>query len=197
LKKASDSDQQALNLQQQLGERGSAAESQLALAQLTYDSGRAGEAETLARAALSEFQAEREPVQEIAAEGLIARTLLDQNKVSEAEENIADALKLSEKTPDVMRRLALHVDQAYVLAASQKTAAAEAVASQAMAEALRLGLVRIYLEASLAMGRIQTQAGKAAAGKTRLEGLAKEAQAKGFALIAREASAASTGTTIR
>jgi eukaryotic-like serine/threonine-protein kinase len=188
-KKAVDSEQQALTVQQQLGEKGSAAESKLALAQAAYDSGRVADAETSVRAALKEFQAEKEPVQEIAAEGLLARISLDRNKIGEARKFINEALKLSKTTPDVVRRLSLLVDDAYVLAAQKRMDSAESAGRQAMTEALRLGLVRIYLEASLATGKIQLQRQGKVAGQARLQKLAKDAQSKGFLLIAKEATA--------
>ena len=193
-KKAVDSEQQALTTQQQLGEKGSAAESQLALAEAAFDAEKITDAETLVRAALREFQAEAEPQQEIAADGLLARILLHQNKISEAQESIAEALKLSQNTPDVVRGLSLRVDDAYVLAASSKTVAAEAAGGQAMAEALRLGLIRTNFEATLALGRIQMRTNRVA-GQARLQRLAKDAQFRGFVLVAREASASLSGST--
>ena len=187
-KKALDAEQQALTIQQQLGERGSAAETQLALAELTYDSGRWKDAEASARAALAEFRTEKEPVQEIAAEGLLSRALLDQGKISEARESIDEAFRLWKETPEVIRGLSLRVDNAWLLAASKRTADAEGAAREAMADALKLGLIRLYLEASLALGKTELQSSRRD-GLARLQRLAKEAQARGFVLIAQEASA--------
>ncbi len=195
LGKAVDSGQHALTLQQQLGERGSAAESQLTLAETAHDSGRVADAETLVRAALKEFQAEREPVPEIAAEGLLARIALDRNRIGDANDCISEALKLSKTTPDVTRGLLLLVDEAYVLAAQKRTDAAEGAARRAMTQALRLGLVRTCFEASLALGRIQLQTPGKVAGQARLQKLAKDAQSRGFVLIAKEASASLSGST--
>jgi serine/threonine-protein kinase len=195
LKKASDSEQQALALQLQLGEKGSAAESRLALAEVAYDSGRITDAETLARMALGEFQAEKEPVQEIAADGLLAKVLLDQNRIGEAKDCIADGSRLLQNTPDVIRRLALLVDNAYVLAADKKPDAAEAAGRKAVSEALRLGLERTYLEASLALGKIEMHGKSRGVGQARLQKLAKDARAKGFMLISKDASASLSGST--
>jgi tetratricopeptide (TPR) repeat protein len=187
-KKALDAEQQALAIQHELGEKGNAAETQLALAELTYDSGRWKDAEALARAALAEFRTEKEPVQQIAADGLLSRALLDQGKISEARECVGEAFRFWKETPEVVRGLSLRVDNAYLLAASKRTADAEGVARDAMAEALKLGLIRLYLEASLALGKTQLQASRGE-GRARLQRLAKDAQARGFVLIAQEASA--------
>jgi serine/threonine-protein kinase len=187
-KRALDAEQQALTIQQQLGEKGSAAETQLALAELTYDSGRWKDAEASARAALAEFRTEKEPVQEIAAEGLLSRALLDQGKISEARESIDEAFRLWKETPEVIRGLSLRVDNAWLLAASKRTADAEGAAREAMAEALKLGLIRLYLEASLALGKTELQSNRGE-GRARLQRLAKDARTRGFVLIAQEASA--------
>ena len=187
-KRALDAEQQALTIQQQLGEKGSAAETQLALADLTYDSGRLKDAEALASTVLAEFRTEKEPVQEIAAEGLLARALLDQSKISEARQSIGEAFRLWKETPEVIRGLSLRVDNSYLLAASKRTADAEGTAREAMAEALKLGLFRLYLEASLALGRTELRSSRGE-GRARLQRLAKDARARGFVLIAQEASA--------
>ena len=187
-KRALDAEQQALTIQQQLGEKGSAAETQLALAELTYDSGRLKDAEASARTVLAEFRTEKEPVQEIAAEGLLSRVLIDQSKISEARESIGEALRLWKETPEVIRGLSLRVDNAYLLAASKRTADAEGTAREAMAEALKLGLFRLYLEASLALGRTELRSSRGES-RARLQRLAKDARARGFVLIAQEASA--------
>ena len=187
-KKALDSEQQALTIQQQLGEKGSAAETQLALAELTYDSGRLKDAEALARTVLAEFRTEKEPVEEIAAEGLLSRALLDQGNISEARESIGEAFRLWKETPEIIRGLSLQVDNAWLLAASKRTADAESAAREAMAEALKLGLIRVYLEASLALGKIELRSSHGE-GRARLQRLAKDARARGFVLIAQEASA--------
>jgi tetratricopeptide (TPR) repeat protein len=187
-KRALEAEQQALTIQQQLGEKGSAAETQLALAELTYDSGRLKDAEALVRAAFAEFRTEKEPVQEIAALGLLSRALLDQGRISEARESIGEALRLWKETPEVIRGLSLRIDNAYLLAASKRTADGEGAARQAMAEALKLGLIRLYLEASLALGKTELRSSRGE-GRARLQGLAKDARARGFVLIAQEASA--------
>jgi len=187
-KKSLDAEQQALTIQQQLEEKGSAAETRLALAELAYDSGKLRDAESLARTALAEFRTEKEPVQAVAAEGLLSRSLIDQGSTSEAKQNLDEAFRLSRETPEMIRGLSLRVDDAYLFAALKRTADAEDTARKAMAEALKLGLFRLYLEASLALGKAELQSSRGA-GRVRLQTLAKDAQTRGFVLIAQEASA--------
>jgi hypothetical protein len=59
-----------------------------------------------------------------------------------------------------------------------------------MLEANKLGLVRIELEASLALGEILLQGKNPGLGRKRLEETEETARSKGFELIARKASAA-------
>jgi hypothetical protein len=80
------------------------------------------------------------------------------------------------------------VDDAYLLTALKTAADAESVARKTMSEALKLGLIRLYLEASLALRKAELQSSRGE-GRLRLQRLAKEAQARGFVLIAQEASA--------
>jgi serine/threonine protein kinase/tetratricopeptide (TPR) repeat protein len=180
--------QEALSLRRQLGEKGTVAETQIALGELDCDSGQASEAETLARAAIPEFQAEREADGEIQAKTLLSRSLLQQGKLEEAQKAMARAL--SRKSSDVTVRLSLAIQNAYTRAAAKDWREAEQLARNAMTEANKLGLVQIELEASLAVGEIQRQGKKSAAGRKRLEGTEKTARSKGFELISRRAAAA-------
>ena len=190
LDKARNTYQEALSIQLQLGEKSSAAETQLALAGLDFDSGRASDAEQLARAALHEFEAQKEPDQEIYAEGLLSRSLLEQGEIGEANKDIAKALELSKKSPDVLSRLSLALDHAYVVASAKNIIAAENAARQALSQTERLGLLRLHLEASLALGEVQMQKRNSDMGRKRLEETEETARSKGFELIARKASAA-------
>ena len=188
--KAQQAYQQAMSLQEQLGEKGTLAETQLALAQLAYDSGKATEAENLTRAALRESQAQKHVLQEISAQCLLSRALLLQGKIGEAKESIARASELSEKTPDAMRRLSLSLDKARFLAATKRLLAAEIAARQVLTEAHKLGLVRQELEATLDLDEIQLERGKSQDSRNRLVNVSRDARAKGFLLIAQQATAA-------
>ena len=182
--------QEALSIQQQLGEKSVAAETQLALADLDLDSGQTSDGEQLARTALQEFEAQKEPDQEIYAEITLSRLLLRQGKIPDAKECIAKALILSKKSPDVFSRLSLTLDHASVLAATQDMLAAESAARQVFSQTERLGLLPLHLQASLALGEVQMQRKKPDMGRKRLEETEITARSKGFELIAQKASAA-------
>jgi len=84
------------------------------------------------------------------------------------------------------------LDHAYVMAAGNHLDAAETTAREGLTQARNLGLFRLQLEASLALGKIQLKEEKtnSDAGRKRLVETEKTAHAKGFELIAGEANAA-------
>jgi serine/threonine protein kinase/tetratricopeptide (TPR) repeat protein len=185
---------EAFSLLQKAGEKGLAAEAQMALGELDCDSGQASDAETLARTAAEEFRAEREADPEIQSETLLSRSLLQQGKLEDAKKAIARALILSKKSSDVTIRLPLAIQNAYTQAAARNLPDAERLARNVAMEAHKLGLVRIELEAALAIGEIQLQGTNPTLGRKRLEETENNARSAGFELIARNASAAQHAT---
>jgi tetratricopeptide (TPR) repeat protein len=181
---------EAKSIQQQLGEKGPGAETDLAFAELDCDSDKAAQGESMARAALNEFQAEKDMNHQIAAGTLLSRALLQQGRTTEAQHAVAAALTLSRKSGDVTIRMPLEIQVAYVRAATRDLRGAEEAARNVFAKASQLGFVRFQLEASLALGVIEMKASKPAVGRPRLLRLEKNARAKGFELIAHKAAAA-------
>lgn len=190
LDKARSNYQEALSIQRQLGEKSVAAETQLAFADLDLDSGRTNDAEQVARVALQEFEVQKQPDQEIYAEITLSRTLLQQGKIRDANDCIVKALIISKKSPDVFSRLSLTLNRAAVLAATKDILGAENAARQVLSQTERLGLLRLHLEASLALGEVEMQRRNLGMGRKRLEETEKNARSKGFERIARRASAA-------
>jgi hypothetical protein len=90
----------------------------------------------------------------------------------------------------MLSRLSLALDHAYVVASAKNIIAAENAARQALSQTERLGLLRLHLEASLALGEVQMQKRNPNMGRKRLEETEETARSKGFELIARKASAA-------
>jgi tetratricopeptide (TPR) repeat protein len=181
---------EALSLRQQLGETGSVAEAKLPLAELACDSNRGAAAEKFAQDAVQEFQRENESDAQILALALLSRALVQQGKIGEAQGAVAKGKILSAKSSDVATHLVFEIDNAYVLAAGNDSSGAERLAKSALAEANKLGFVQTELEASLALGEIQMKGHNPAAGRILLQQVAKDARAKGFALIAKKASVA-------
>ena len=187
---ARESYEQALSLFQKSGDKGLAADVQVALAELDCESGKASDAETLARGAVQEFREEREPDDETQSEVVLSRSLLQQGRVKDAQQTIAEAVNLSRKSSNVMVLLPLAIQNAYTQAAAGDLPRAEQLARNARLEAKKLGLVRLELETSVALGDIQLRRGNPAVARKMLEETEKTARAKGFELIARNARAA-------
>lgn len=179
---------ESLSLQEELGNKSDAAETRLALAELDCDSGKGNEAEQLSRVAVEAFRADAYADAEIFAQSMLSRALLQQGKVDDARSAITEAVRLSEKSQDVTVRIPVILDHAYVMAAGKNLGTAETTAQKALTLARNLGLFRLQLEASLALGQIQMTGPNPAVGRARLDALEKSARAKGFELIARKAA---------
>jgi serine/threonine protein kinase/tetratricopeptide (TPR) repeat protein len=188
---ARDKYNQSMAMRTQMGEKGNVAETQMALAFLLIEDSRAGEAETSVREAREEFRKEGLGDDEILADTLLARILLSQGKVSEAEKETTAAHDLLGKSQDFSVRLRASVMEAKVEAATGKRDDAVRVLEETIASARKSGYVGFQLEAQLALGEVQTASSKPAAGLSLLAEVRKQAQLKGFRLIANTAARAS------
>ena len=180
----------SLSLEEQLGNKSDSAETRLALAELDCDSGKGVEAEQLSRAAVEAFRADAYTDEESLAQSMVSRALLQEGKVDEARSAMAEAVRLSEKSQDVAVRIPVMLDHAYVMAAGEDLRGAETTAQDALTRARSLGLFRLQLEASLALGEVQMQKRNPDMGRKRLEETEKTARSKGFELIAQKANVA-------
>jgi ATP/maltotriose-dependent transcriptional regulator MalT len=180
----------ALALRDQIGEEGTAAESRLALAELSIDQGRLAEAQTLVQQAADEFRKERETEFEAAAYAIGARSLLAAGKSSEAASTIIRAEQLLRGTEDREARLLVGIDGARVQAAQGNTAQAIAELQPIVGEAKKYGYLGYELAARLAVVETEMKSGGSSEARRKLVSLAAEAQAKGFGLIAGKAGVA-------
>jgi tetratricopeptide (TPR) repeat protein len=181
---------ESLSLEEELGNKSDAAETRLALAELDCDSGKGSEAEQLSRAAVETFRADAYTDEEILAQSMVSRALLQQGKLEEARSAMTETVRLSQKSQDVLVRIPVMIDEAYVMASGKDLGGAAAASQDALTQARNLGLFRLQLEASLAMGEIQMQKRNPELGRRRLEDTEESARSKGFELIAQKASTA-------
>ena len=101
--------QSALKLLDAAGEKQTAAETQVALAELAMEEGRVAEVDTPLREAEQEFHNEQQTDDEISAAVALAKAMLAQGKVAEAWAKIDSTAKLAEKIDgvgDVLENLA-------------------------------------------------------------------------------------------
>jgi tetratricopeptide (TPR) repeat protein/TolB-like protein len=179
---------EALAMREGLGEKDAAASSRLALALVAFAGGHAAEAEAPARAAAAEFAAEGVADRQASALALAAEALRAQGRRAEAAALAREAAALVAKSSNLATRLDVAITAARTRAESEPQRAAAELAATA-ASAHRAGMVRLELEARLALGEAEAAAGQPA-GRTGLRAVAAEAARRDFRLIARRATAA-------
>ncbi|MCP4658815.1 MAG: tetratricopeptide repeat protein, partial [bacterium] len=190
---ARDKYEEALAARDRMGETIAAEGIRVELASLALLQGRTDEAERLARQAEEVLWAERVMDLTALAQVVLARALLVQGRLPQAQQAGARARTIAETCEDRGVRLSTAIVAGRVRAAAgaaeEVTAALhelEDVATQAAAA----GFVEHAFEARLAAGEIEAASGKTAAAAVRLEALAKEASDQGFGQIAQRARAA-------
>jgi hypothetical protein len=181
--------QRSLEIHTQLGEKGSIAGTQVSLAALALEENHNPQAESLARQALQEFQAEKLTNQEAGTRDVLAQALLAQHKLDEAAKEVAAAAALGVTDPPTS--LSMAITQARVSAGKGDSPGATQKLLAASQRAREKGLVPYQLQARLAMGEIQAANGpndkeRARAG---LESLIRDARQSNCRLIARKAQA--------
>jgi len=171
-------------------------ETQMELADLSLEEGGApSDAETTARQAIEDFNKEKARDDEALAWALLARSLCAQQKFEEAKHAAAQALSLSEKSPNFEIRMDNPIVAARVgvvapsasYNSSERKVAPKQLAS-IVSVARRLGYFGIELEARLLLCEIEAENNPAAA-HLHAEALKHDAQSRGFELIARKAQA--------
>jgi hypothetical protein len=182
-----------LALRNKLGEKTTAEDSLLALAQLSMEEGHAADAEQPARQVLSQAHAEKAAGNEINARVALAGSLLEQGKLAEAEKEIRGAEIAVARAEGRLLAINVATTAGRIHAANGKAEEASRSLASALAESARLDCGRCLLEARLALGEMEMKQGKKAAAREHLATLEKDATAKGFLLIARKASAAAAG----
>ena len=179
---------EALAIRTAMGAKGDAAETQLALAALSLEDGRPGDAETTARKAAEEFQREKMIDGEAGAYDWIARSLLVLGKTADARAAIERASSLAAESEDRRVRLSIGLTRARTRATTGATAEAIKSLESTLADAKKAGFLDLEFEVRLALGDIETRSSKPAAGLARLAALEKDAAALGFGPIAKKAA---------
>jgi hypothetical protein len=123
---------------------------------------------------------------------VLARSLLMQNRLSDAQAAIAAARQRVAQSHNRDARIYVAIADARIRAASGKTAEAARLLENNLRQAQEAGFAGLQLDARLALAEAEIRAGNVIPGRTRLEALERDATAKGFVLIARKAAAAIT-----
>jgi len=189
----------ALDIQQRIGERGPAGETQEAMADLALQEGQADQAEGLLREAIPEFEKEKARPDAARAYIVLSRALLFQGKTDESRKAIQQAADLCRTSPDPALKLPAEIQTARVeMAEAVSNPASAAVLTRArqrlqsaVATAHRLGYYMLECEARLVLGELALKSAPAS-GRAHLAALAAEARSHGLELLARHAEQAIT-----
>jgi tetratricopeptide (TPR) repeat protein len=187
--------EEALAIRTEMGEQWTTAASHASLAALSLDEGRPEAAEALARQAADEFGKLKADENVAVTYSVLARSLLEQGKIGEAQKVIQSAQELSARSGVIPVHFEVDIAAARGRAAAAnhsgqgETAAAKRNLGGVLAKATRHGYVGYEFQSRLALGEIEVKSGKTAAGRARLLALERDAKAKGFLLVARRAAA--------
>ncbi len=130
------SHEEALAIREKVGDKVGRAESRLALAKLSMEEGHFEDAQAIARDAAEGFRSQKAVLSDASAEAVLARSLLTQGKLTEAQESINRATALSARSQNQRVRLSVAITAARIRAASSEPDEAvrslEAILGQAM-----------------------------------------------------------------
>jgi len=162
------------------------------MARLDLAEGHAASAESVARESEEVFRTESAVDWQALSQVVLTDALLLQHRLAEANSATAQAQSLADQSRDRRARWGA-ARTAALLRASAGSAADPTVAIQALgtaaAEAAHAGYVGVNLELRVAAGQVEKATGRHRAARVRSELVAKEAAAKGFGLLARQATA--------
>jgi tetratricopeptide (TPR) repeat protein len=183
---ARDQEEQVLTFQKEVGDSVEIARSQIALATIVIEEGKPAEAEALLRAAAPQLEQQTIATSASQSAALLARALLAQSKIGEAEAAATNALALAERTSDRSTHLLATLAAAEVNARTGKEPAAIKALQSVLSESVRDGYTEFEFEAWLDLGRIELHSSRAS-GRQRLKKLEEDASRMDFRLIARKA----------
>jgi eukaryotic-like serine/threonine-protein kinase len=192
LEQARKAHEEALAIRNKIGEKVTVGDSLLALAALSIEEGHPADAEQPARQSIQQAITEKAPGNELNARNLLARSLLAQGKLVEAEKEIHVAELAAATTESRLLAVDTLITAARVHAANGQVAEASRSLANVLAEAIRLSCGRCQFDARLALAEIEMKQGKKAAAREHFASLEKDASTKGFLLVAHEAHAAAS-----
>ena len=182
--------EQALSVLEKIGDVRSVQDTRMAMGRLDLETGDPTGAEREARQAADEFRKAKDPDSQANAEVLLSRALLAEQKTEDARNVVGDAKKLAAHGGSRATQIAAASVEAEVQTASGKLSEATRSLRGVLADSRRAGFFSHELDGRLALADVEIKAGNGVGGRAQLGSLARDAQAKGFLLIARKAAAA-------
>jgi DNA-binding winged helix-turn-helix (wHTH) protein/tetratricopeptide (TPR) repeat protein len=180
--------EESLAIRKQTGEKQTAAETELALARLALQQGRASEAETVIRNCKEQFHEDGESDDELAAEIAYIEALLAESRYPEAKNEVEQDGPLAAKSVNQVLRLQSDLASARVEGALGRLDVSRAKLQNTLKSARAHNLLGIEFETRLAIAELERKAGQDSEANTDLTALEKAARARGFGSIAANAS---------
>ncbi len=182
--------EQAIAMRTEANEKQGSAEAQVSLARLTIAEGHAADAEAALRKCREQFRAETEAEDEMSASTVLIEALAAQGKTAEGSAEVVATAALLGKNQNRIAGVEFAIASVRASGGGAGTGQKERDALEKLSAEMRgEGLVRLELEARLALGEWDKRAGRATA-QIELAAVEKAATAKGFTRIARQAAAA-------
>jgi eukaryotic-like serine/threonine-protein kinase len=180
----------ALQARQQAGEQANAAHTRLELEDLAFEQGKpAGEVESEAHQLLQVFREKGDAQGQVDCGILLVRTLLARHSVSEARQEMQSAQRAAEKTHDFSLRAHLDIATGQVEAVGNPQNASVQL-REVIARTRKFGYIGLQLEAEEALAKTLIDSADPSAGHRQLATVQREAERKGYQLIAARAAAA-------
>jgi hypothetical protein len=186
-------EEQARGIFAEIGDRAQEAQQTIALAELTLDQDKFVDALAAARGAAHVFEQTKTERDAAMADLVEAKALLMEGSQTEARVFIEQAIKIAQTSHDRELELSARVMAARIQAASKNPAdlnPAVGGLDAVLIEATAGSFEAIALEARLALGQIESNSRNQSSGRAHRAALEKEADRRGFQLVARKAAAA-------
>ena len=180
--------EQALALRRELGENTNVAISQLQMGWIAFNEARLNEAEASLRDAAQVFQKSDMRDLLISCNALMARVLLAQGKTAEAERLAADAVQMAKSRPSRPPQFDAALALAAVEMAERKFGDAAKAGQEALNLASRYGYTGYQMELRLMLTQLLARSGKTSQARVQAASLQRDARAKGYGRIEREAA---------
>jgi eukaryotic-like serine/threonine-protein kinase len=180
--------EQSLVMRKELGESTNIALSQQQLGWIAFNEGHSKEAEGYLRDAAQAFQKADLRDNLVSCNALLARVLLAQGKTAEAGRLASDAMQMTKSRPSRPPQFDSGLAMAAVHTAAGKFADATKAAQDVLSQATRYGYVGYQMESRLMLVQVLAKSGKAPQARSQAAALGKDARAKGYGRVQRDAA---------
>jgi len=182
--------EESLAIRKQAAWKQAQAETQVALAHLSIEEGRADDVAPALIQCKQEFHQEQQADDELAASTVLAQALLKQGRYADAQKELQGSQALSAKDQSLFTRLQFDLTSARWKLASANPESSRAQLDRIVRETHTHGFLNLEYEARLSLAELAGKTGHAAEAQAQLISIEKVARAKGLGLVARKAVAA-------